>query len=96
MKLFHFIIIILLIASVILVPFFFLKNVNPFEKDSIPFFGVSFGGKTFDEAKLLIDRVKNYTNFFLVNSWDITINETALNQVCNYAVDANLSFIVFF
>ena len=61
-----------------------------------PFFGVSFGGKTTTEAKILIDKVKNYTNFFLVNSWDITTNETALNEVCDYAAKADLKFMVFF
>ena len=60
------------------------------------FFGVSFGLKTSHEAKLLIDKVKGYTNFFLVNSWDISTNETALNEVCDYSVEAGLSFIVFF
>ncbi|MGD2065887.1 MAG: hypothetical protein PVI43_01790 [Candidatus Bathyarchaeota archaeon] len=60
------------------------------------FFGVSFGGKTSSEAKQLIDRVKGYTNLFLINSWDITINETALNEVCEYASEADLDFMVFF
>src|SRR3972149_11720428 len=60
------------------------------------FFGVTFGGKTANEAKLLIDKVKGYTNFFLVNSWDISTNETALNEVCDYAAKADLKFMVFF
>lgn len=96
MKLIHLVLIIILIASSILAPLFYWKFTNPEGLPQDLFFGVSFGGKTFDEAKLLIDKVKNYTNFFIVNSWDITINETALNQVCNYAAQANLSFIVFF
>ena len=96
MKLIYFLLIIILIISSIFVPLFYWEFTNPKERPEDLFFGVSFGGKTFGEAKLLIDKVKNYTNFFLVNSWDITINETALNQVCNYAAQANLSFIVFF
>jgi hypothetical protein len=60
------------------------------------FFGVSFGQDTVEEAKLLIDKVKDYTNFFLVNNWNIVTNETALNEVCDYAVEADLNFIVFF
>jgi hypothetical protein len=61
------------------------------------FFGVSYGGQaSVEDAKILIDRVKNYTNFFLVNSYDLTTNETALNEVCNYAAQANLKFIVYF
>jgi hypothetical protein len=60
------------------------------------YFGVSYGLQTVHEAKLLIDNVKDYTNFFIVNNWDITINETALNEVCNYAAESGLSFVVFF
>ena len=60
------------------------------------FFGVSFGGNTTSEAKLLIDKVKDYTNLFLINSVNIYTNETALNEVCEYAVKADLKFMVFF
>ena len=60
------------------------------------FFGVSFGGQTTQEAKILIDKVKNYTNLFLINSHDLTTNETALNEVCDYAAQADLKFIVYF
>lgn len=60
------------------------------------YFGVSFGGLEPLEAKILIDRTKNYTNLFLINSHDLTTNETALNEVCDYAADADLKFIVYF
>jgi len=64
--------------------------------DDAFFFGVSFGQETVEEAKLLIDKVKDYTNLFWVGSWSITTNETALNEVCDYAAKADLNFIVFF
>ena len=60
------------------------------------FFGVSFGQQTVAEAKVMIDKVKGYTNFFLINNWGIATNETALNEVCDYAAQAGLKFIVFF
>ena len=60
------------------------------------YFGVSFGGQTFHEARVLIDKVKNYTNIFLINSYDLTTNETALSEVCDYAAQASLKFIVYF
>jgi hypothetical protein len=68
---------------------------NAYAEDTL-FFGVTFGLDTADEAKLLIDKVKSYTNLFIVDSWTIASNETALNEVCDYAVKANLKFIVFF
>jgi hypothetical protein len=60
------------------------------------FFGVTYGSNTTSEAKLLIDKVKGYTNLFIVDSWDISTNETALNEICQYAVDAKMNIIVFF
>ena len=60
------------------------------------FFGVTYGLNTTSEAKLLIDKVKGYTNLFVVDSWDITTNETALNEICEYAVDAKLNIMVYF
>ena len=71
-------------------------SIEPEVSEEDFFFGVSFGGNTSSQAKLLIDRVKGYTNFFLINSWDVTINETALNEVCDYAAEADLDFMVFF
>ena len=75
--------------------FYFPQNLGSKPPEGF-FFGVSYGSQTVHEAKLLIDRVKTYTNFFIVNNWELSINETALNEVCDYAAEAELSFIVFF
>ncbi len=60
------------------------------------YFGVSFGQEHAEEALPLIDKVKDYTNILLINSWNVTANQTALNLVCDYAAAANLKFIVYF
>jgi len=76
--------------------FYFSMETDPFNEEF--FFGVTFGGNTTSEAKLLIDEVKEYTNLFVINSWDIVArpDETDLNEICEYAVDADMNFMVYF
>jgi len=96
MKLIGLLLIVLLICAAVLLSIY-LYSVSPSAaaKEEF-FFGVSFGQETVEEAKLLIDRAKGYTNFFLINSLSITTNENALNEVSEYAVKAGLKFMVFF
>lgn len=66
-------------------------------KDSAPaYVGVAFGGSTAAEAKLLIDRVKTYTNLFILDSGSAPLsrNETAINEICDYAVAQGLNVII--
>jgi len=58
--------------------------------------GIAFCGSTADEAKLLINRVKNYTNLFVLLSGPVGFNETVMTEICEYAFDAGLHIIVFF
>ncbi len=90
---------IVLLASAGILPVIYLyhpiKNENEASSENF-FFGVMYGSNSTRDAKLLIDKVKDYTNLFIVGSWDITTNETALNEVCDYAVNAGMSFMVYF
>ncbi len=97
MKLIRLILLITLLVSVVSlsIVYFHYKIRNEASEEDF-FFGVSFGLNTTSEAKLLIDKVKGYTNLFVVNSWEISTNETALNEICEYAVNAKMHFIVFF
>lgn len=98
MKLTWLLLVTLLLVSAVSFSIFYVHNENKNEEVSNEefFFGVSFGGDTVSQAKNLIDKVKGYSNFFLVNNWDITSNETALTDIVQYAADANLSTMVFY
>ena len=62
-----------------------------------PFYvGVTYCGNSSTEAEQLIDRVKNYTNLFVVQSGPLMDNGPALNQICDYAVNSGLNIIVYF
>jgi len=97
MKRIRLLLLIALLVSVVCLPIVYVhyKTKNQASKEDF-FFGVSFGLNTSSEAKVLIDKVKEYTNLFVINSWEISTNETALNEICEYAVNTKMHFIVFF
>ncbi len=89
-------IIALLVSAVLLEATCFGPRVQSLTENSEVYFGVTFGLNTTSQAKLLIDKVKSYTNLFVIDSWEISTNETALNEVCDYAVSSGLNIIVYF
>jgi hypothetical protein len=62
------------------------------------FVGVEYAidNHSVEGCKALVDRVKNFTNFFVVDSLGITLDVNNLNEVCDYAYDSGLYFMVFF
>ncbi len=97
MKLALLLFLIALLISAALFPIVYLYSQIENEGSSQKFFfGVMHGSNSTAEAKLVIDKIKDYTNLFILGSWDINMNETSLNEVCNYAIEAGLSIIVYF
>ena len=58
--------------------------------------GVTYCGDSAAEAKALIDKVKGYTNLFVLQSGTLLRNVDAINEIGNYAVNAGLHYIVYF
>ncbi len=86
-------IIILLITTVtILVSYTQSSN----EPKANVYVGIAFGGNTTAQAKLIIDKTKSYTNLFILSSGinPISTNQSAVEEVCDYAVNAGLNIIV--
>jgi hypothetical protein len=89
--------IVVMLVSAVCFPILYVHNeTKNIVSDEEFFFGVSFGGDTINQAKNLIDKVKGYTNFFLINNWDISINETLLNEISEYAIEEGMSIIVYY
>lgn len=55
----------------------------------------AYGNET-SQVKALVDKVKDYTNFFVLGSTDLLDSQSALTEACDYIYNANLSFIVQF
>jgi hypothetical protein len=83
-------------AAVIVPLTYYFTFQGPAEQESNFYFGVTYGEDTVEGAKLLIDRVQNCTNLFVVDSFNISQNETQLNQICSYASQKGLNFFVYF
>jgi len=80
---------VIVVIAAVIIPL----NIADLNKSPEFFIGISFCGNTVDEAKLLIDRAHSYTNLFVLQSWPISRNETAVREIANYAV-ANDMYII--
>ena len=102
MKKLWIVLIVALLISSILLPVAYIEHQSEGRaQNNGVYFGVTFGGNTTSQAKLLIDKVKGYTNLFIVDSWTLdtineTVNGTSLTEVCDYAVSQGLNIIVYF
>jgi hypothetical protein len=62
-----------------------------------PFYvGVTYCGNSTTEAKQLIDRVKSYTNLFVLQSGPLMTQLEASQEICDYAVNAGLNIILYY
>jgi hypothetical protein len=87
----------MIIVSVPLALGFFAQNMAIHDKEQLPVYvGVAFQGETVTEAKVLIDRVKNYTNLFVLGASSVSRDESATNEVCDYAIANGLDLMVNF
>ena len=87
------------LIAILAVSIFVVYMSNPkvsLKPDPNAYVGIAFAGNTTDQAKLLIDKVKTYTNLFIldVGRNPISENQTKVEEICDYAVSNGLSVII--
>ncbi|MCL2293169.1 MAG: hypothetical protein FWC30_08965 [Candidatus Bathyarchaeota archaeon] len=86
-----FLIVILVVSALVFLPSRLQKNT-----DSSVYVGVSYGGNSVTEAKQLIDKVKSYTNLFVLASGTLQRDPDSINEIGDYAIAANMYFMPYF
>jgi hypothetical protein len=89
-------ILVVLVSSFFAASNYLLPPANKNSKKSGFYMGVQCGYSNVTLCKALIDKVKGYTNFFIIGSTEIAMNASLLNEVCDYAYNAGLHFSVYF
>ncbi|MGD9130352.1 MAG: hypothetical protein PVH73_02100 [Candidatus Bathyarchaeota archaeon] len=88
------VIILILVSATAFVVHYSLFDEN---RETKPFYvGVTYCGNSTEEAKALIDRVKTYTNLFVLQSGPLQRNPEDINDIGNYAVSSDMHFVIYF
>ena len=92
------ILIAILLMVVIILSLFLALNWYSSKTSNRQFYvGVEYAyGSQAGEVKALVDKVKDYTNLFVIGSVELTFNKTALDESCDYIFNSGLNFIVLF
>ncbi|MCW4000884.1 MAG: hypothetical protein NWE93_11655 [Candidatus Bathyarchaeota archaeon] len=63
--------------------------------DDAFYVGVTYCGDSVSDAKQLIDKVKDYTNLFVLQSGSLQNSNSSIYAIGDYAVSCNMSYIVY-
>lgn len=88
-----------ILAIVVILCAGLLINQNDLAKkagDPEAYVGVTYGGNTVEQGKLLIDRVKGYSNLFILASGLLQRDLNSVNQLGDYAVSSGMYFLPYF
>lgn len=55
---------------------------------------LAYQNSTMSDVRTMVDKVKDYTNVFIIGSVELTYNESALDERCEYIHNAGLKIIV--
>jgi hypothetical protein len=90
--------VILFVAMLIFQPFLVVSGVQAqVSKDGKTdvYVGVDVAYEDLAATEQLVDKISSYANLLVIGCTGITYNETRLNEICQYILDRNMSFIVY-
>lgn len=57
---------------------------------------VAYTNANVSDVREMVDKVRNYTNLLVIGSIELTFNQTALDESCDYIYNAGLNMLVLF
>ena len=84
--------VLLLVVGLVVVTRYTVFN---FDESKQFYVGVTYCGSSIQEAKELVDRVRGYTNLFVLQSGAFMGDVVAMEEIGDYAVASNLSYAVY-
>jgi hypothetical protein len=87
-----FVIVIVLLSGLLLTGY----NFSPQPKTPTAYVGIAYCGDNVAQGKQLIDKVKGYTNLFVLQSGLLQRDLASVNELGDYAVDAGMYFLPYF
>jgi hypothetical protein len=87
---------VIIIATVVASVLFVTYNMPSNSVADRVYVGVTYGGETVDGGKQLIDKVKGYTNLFVLQSGTLERDFDSVNVLGDYAISAGMYFLPYF
>jgi hypothetical protein len=89
--------VVILVVAVFAVTLYFFSGGGEVVGEKKTFYvGVTYCGNTAQEAKLLVDKVKGYTNLFVLQSGPLVSNGSVVFEIGDYAVSNGLHFAAYY
>jgi hypothetical protein len=88
-------VLLLLVGSIIAATSYGILKKTKQTPDKKFYVGVTYCGSSVQEAKELIDEVKNYTNLFILQSGPLMNIVNRMNEIGDYAIASNLNYAIY-
>ena len=84
-----------ILVVVLLLSAVFIVNYGDDDVETV-YVGVTYCGDSVEEGKMLVDKVKDYTNLFVLQSGTLQRDLESVNELGDYAVSAGMYFLPYF